>query len=100
MGLVLCDRYGNRLFGNQFHQFAGGQPEPGFAHGGQSAEHAGLVAAPARGILLAWNCRHLANVQILRRLEAEAKRVGWKLPKVCTPPELMGDSTYETESDS
>ena len=35
-----------------------------------------------------------------RRLEAEAKRAGWKLPKVCTPPELMGDSTYEIESNS
>ena len=23
-------QYGNRLFGNQFHQFAGGEPEPGF----------------------------------------------------------------------
>jgi CRISPR-associated Cas5-like protein len=44
--------YGNRLFGDQFHQFAGGQPEPGFGHGGQSAEHPGLVAAPARGIRL------------------------------------------------
>jgi hypothetical protein len=37
---------------------------------------------------------------LLRRLEAEAKRAGWKLPKVCTPPELMGDFTYETESDT
>lgn len=96
----LCDAYGSRLFGNQFYQFAGGEPDLGFGHGSQSAEHPGLVAAPARGILLAWNCRHLANAQILRRLEAEAKRAGWKLPKVCTPPELMGDSTCETDSDT
>ena len=48
--------------------------------------------------LLTWNSRHLANAQILRRLEAEASRLGWRLPKVCTPLELMGDSSYETES--
>ena len=61
------------------------------------------LAAATRGevdFLLTWNCRHLANGQILRRLEREADRFGWKLPTVCTPLELMGDSTYETESDS
>ena len=50
--------------------------------------------------LLTWNCRHLANVQLLGRLEAEAARLGWKLPKVCTPYELMGDLAYETGPDS
>jgi predicted nucleic acid-binding protein len=50
--------------------------------------------------LLTWNCRHLANAQILRRLEREADRLGWQLPTVCTPLELMGDSSDETESDS
>jgi hypothetical protein len=39
--------------------------------------------------LLTWNCRHLANGQILRRLEREARRSGWDLPTVCTPLELM-----------
>ncbi len=38
------------------------------------------------------------NAQILRRLEREAVKQGWKLPKVCTPPELMGDSNDEDES--
>lgn len=61
-----------------------------------------LAAATSAEVnfLLTWNCRHLANAQILRRLEREAGRLGWKLPTVCTPLELMGDSTYETESDS
>ena len=54
-------------------------------------------ALPARAQT---DAAHLANAQILRRLEAETKRAGWKLPKVCTPLELMGDSTYETESNS
>ena len=47
--------------------------------------------------LLTWNCRHLANAQILRRIEREAIRCGWNLPTVCTPLELMGDFDYETE---
>ena len=64
------------------------------------AAHLAIAAAAQADYLLTWNCRHLANAQILRRLEAEAKRAGWKLPKVCTPPELMGDFAYETESDS
>lgn len=53
-----------------------------------------LAAASLAGAdyLLTWNCRHLANAQILRRLEGEAKRLGWELPKVCTPLELVGGS--------
>jgi len=63
------------------------------------AAHLAIAAAAKTDYLLTWNCRHLANAQILRRLEAEASRLGWRLPKVCTPLELMGDSSYETESD-
>jgi predicted nucleic acid-binding protein len=64
------------------------------------AAHLAIAAAAKADYLLTWNCRHLANAQILRRLEAEAKRAGWKLPRVCTPPELMGDSAYEARYDS
>jgi hypothetical protein len=36
------------------------------------------VTTDVRGdYLLTWNCRHLANAQILRRLEREAVRFGW-----------------------
>ena len=50
------------------------------------------VATIVRGdYLLTWNCRHLANAQILRRLEREAVRFGWELPTVCTPLELTGE---------
>lgn len=52
-----------------------------------------LVADTSRD-LLTWNCRHLANAQILRRLEREARRAGRLLPQVCTPLKLMGDYPY------
>ena len=64
------------------------------------AQHIAVAATNAIPYLLTWNCRHLANAQILRRLEREAIRLGWNLPRVCTPLELMGDSAYESESDS
>jgi predicted nucleic acid-binding protein len=63
------------------------------------AAHLAIAAAAKTNYLLTWNCRHLANAQILGRLEAEAERLGWKLPKVCTPLELMGDFSYETGPD-
>lgn len=39
--------------------------------------------------LLTWNCRHLANAHVLRRLEREAVVRQWHLPTVCTPLELL-----------
>ncbi len=52
-----------------------------------------LAAATLSGAdyLLTWNCRHLANAHVLRRLQKEAERRGWQLPGVCTPLELMGN---------
>jgi hypothetical protein len=64
------------------------------------ALHLALATRAEVDFLLTWNCRHLANAQILRRLEREAIRLGWELPTVCTPLELMGDSAYETGSDT
>lgn len=64
------------------------------------AVHLAVASIARADYLLTWNCRHLANAQILRRLEREAVRAGWDLPGVCTPLELMGDSDYGNEPDS
>jgi hypothetical protein len=64
------------------------------------ALHLAVAALAEADYLLTWNCRHLANAQILRRLEREAAVRGWILPKVCTPLELMGDYPYESEDAS
>jgi hypothetical protein len=55
------------------------------------ALHLAIATTAEVDFLMTWNCRHLANAQIQRRLEQEAVRMGWKLPVVCTPLELMGD---------
>ena len=62
------------------------------------AVHLAVATLVGADYLLTCNCRHLANAQILRRLEREATRQNWVLPKVCTPLELMGDWSYEDES--
>jgi hypothetical protein len=58
----------------------------------RDAAHLAVAAVAKVDYLLTWNCRHLANAEILRRLEREARTRQWELPHVCTPPELMGDS--------
>jgi hypothetical protein len=61
------------------------------------ALHLAVATLASVDYLLTWNCRHLANAQILRRLEREAVQAGWALPKVCTPLELMGEYPYGSE---
>jgi hypothetical protein len=61
---------------------------PAFAR--SDSVHLAAATLAKADYLLTWNCRHLANAQIVRRLEREAARLGWQLPTVCTPLELMG----------
>jgi hypothetical protein len=41
--------------------------------------------------LLTWNCKHIANAQIQRKLTEICGDFGYKLPTICTPYELMGE---------
>jgi hypothetical protein len=41
--------------------------------------------------LLTWNCRHIANAEIMGRLAEVAGELGYRLPTLCTPEQLMGD---------
>jgi len=59
------------------------------------AAHLAIAAVGGVNYLLTWNCAHLANAQLLERLELIAAGAGHKLHRVCTPEELMGLSTYE-----
>lgn len=61
----------------------------------RDAAHLAITAVGRVKYLLTWNCAHLANAQILDRLEPIAAASGFKLPRVCTPEELMGMSLYE-----
>jgi len=65
------------------------------AKAARDAAHLAVATVGKVKYLLTWNCNHLANAQILDRLEPIATAAGFKLPRVCTPEELMGVSKYE-----
>jgi predicted nucleic acid-binding protein len=52
-----------------------------------------IAAATVHGLdyLLTWNCKHIANAQIQRKLEEISFDFGYQLPVICTPYELLGD---------
>lgn len=61
----------------------------------RDAAHLAIATAGHVKYLLTWNCNHLANAQILDQLEPVAVAAGLRLPRVCTPEELMGIGSYE-----
>ena len=52
-----------------------------------------IAAATVYGLdyLLTWNCRHIANAQIQKKLSQISLDAGYELPIICTPYELMGE---------
>ncbi len=54
------------------------------------AGHIALAARHGMDFLLTWNCRHIANAEILDRVEEVVAGHGCKLPIICTPDELFG----------
>jgi hypothetical protein len=55
------------------------------------AVHIAYAAAHEIDFLLTWNCRHILNAAIERRLAGVCASMGFSLPVLCTPPELMAD---------
>jgi len=52
-----------------------------------------IAAATVYGLdyLLTWNCKHIANAQIQKKLVQISLNAGYELPTICTPYELMGE---------
>lgn len=57
----------------------------------RDAAHVAVAAVHEIDYLVTWNCRHLANAQIMRRISLVCDRLGYRMPIICTPEELMGD---------
>lgn len=55
------------------------------------AIHIALATVNALDYLLTWNCKHIANAQIQRKLSEICSDFGYTLPIICTPYELMGE---------
>jgi len=57
----------------------------------RDAAHIAVAAVHKIDYLLTWNCRHLANAQIMRRIQEVCDQLSERMPVICTPEELMGD---------
>ena len=65
---------------------------PGLLPDKASRDAVHIATAAVNGIhfLLTWNCRHLANEEILENVMRVCSRQGYACPVVCTPETLMG----------
>ena len=55
------------------------------------AVHIAVATVHGMDYLLTWNCKHIANAQIQRKLAEISINFGYELPILCTPYELLGD---------
>jgi hypothetical protein len=59
-------------------------------HAYADAAHVAVATVHGVDYLLTWNCKHLANAQIARRIAHVCEAHGRRMPIICTPEELMG----------
>jgi predicted nucleic acid-binding protein len=55
----------------------------------RDAAHLAVVAAHEIDYLVTWNCEHLANARVVKRLQALNALHGIRTPVICTPEELL-----------
>lgn len=53
------------------------------------ALHIATAAVHGMNYLLTWNFRHIANAEKWGEIEAVCQRMGIKMPRICSPLELM-----------
>ncbi len=63
-------------------------PLPRKAQG--DAMHIAISAVNGMDYLLTWNCKHIANAAMRKRIEALCREAGFEPPIMCTPEELLG----------
>jgi hypothetical protein len=59
----------------------------------RDAAHIAVAAVHGVDYLLTWNCKHLANAQISRRIQLVCNAQGFRMPLICTPEELLEEDT-------
>lgn len=55
--------------------------------------HIALASIHGLDYLVTWNCRHIANAHLRRRLAEINVRLGVSTPIICTPEELLDDDS-------
>ncbi|MEX0700744.1 MAG: hypothetical protein WD069_01470 [Planctomycetales bacterium] len=61
----------------------------------RDAAHIAVAAVHGIQYLLTWNCKHLANAQISKRVRKVCDERGYDTPLICTPEELLEETTDE-----
>ena len=56
----------------------------------RDAAHLAFACGYELDYLVTWNCAHIANAELRRRLIALNTTLGVQTPIICTPEELMG----------
>lgn len=56
----------------------------------EDALHVALAAIYGLDYLMTWNCKHIANAEIQKRMQVICADEGYAMPTICTPEELMG----------
>ena len=54
------------------------------------AAHIAVCVVHEIDFLLTWNCRHIANAEIQKKIASVVEGLGYQIPEICTPEELMG----------
>jgi len=60
------------------------------AKAAEDALHISIATVHAMNFLLTWNCKHIANPEIQKRIALYLEEQGLFLPFICTPEELLG----------
>jgi len=53
--------------------------------------HIAVATVYGADYLLTWNCKHIANAEILRKIAKICTEEDYEMPTICTPEELMGE---------
>jgi len=61
------------------------------------ALHIAIATVHKVDYLLTWNCRHIANAEIQKKLMKVSQKENYELPILCTPNELMGKNNDDME---
>ena len=59
------------------------------SHAERDALHIGVAVFHEMDFLLTWNIRHIANAQMRKKLRAFVESLGYSLPTICSPEELL-----------
>lgn len=60
------------------------------AKAAEDALYISIATVHAMDFLLTWNCKHIANPEIQKRIALYLEEQGLFLPFICTPDELLG----------